>query len=199
MKKSNSIQQMQESAWVNLKIRKASIADATQIHSIAQDLKLDKTEPQKNGFLIYTTDLDGYKKRISSTNYFYVAERDGEIIGYLFCFDDKTIKSLVEKKILFGEDKTFPFFFSKKKPFILADQMGIMKKYSYQGIGQALFDKFFSDVIGSKCDIYAEILHKPIKNNASSSFCKSIGFSEITEITNSDGNTWGIYHIPSEI
>jgi len=196
MKTFQSLQTMQESAWVNLKIRKANIADAPKIQKLAHSLKIDVKNPQENGFLVYTTDDEGYKKRIQSTPYFYVAERDGELIGYLYCFDDKTLKELEEKKILTGEDITFPYLFSQKKPFILADQMGVMRKYSYQGIGKALFEKFFADIIGkNNLRLYAEILHKPVRNQASINFCQSIGFNEIEELTNSDKNTWGIYHI----
>lgn len=197
--KETAVQQMQESAWVNLKIRKATLADATQIFHIAQSLKLNNKISKDDGFLIYTTDEDGYKKRIQSTPYFYVAERNGELIGYLYCFDDTTLKKLEEKKVLTGEDITFPYLFSQKKPFILADQMGVMLKYSYQGVGKALFEEFFKDLIGKNMkSLYAEILHKPFRNHVSIGFCKSLGFRHINELTNSDNNTWGIYHIGSD-
>ncbi len=193
------VQQMKENAWVNLRIRKPTLADATAIFQLAQSLKLNKNNPQENGFLVYVTSEEGYRIRIQRTPYFYVAERDGELIGYLYCFDDKTTKQLADEGILTGEDVTFPFLFKQKKPFILADQMGIMRKYSYQGIGKALFDEFFKDIIGKNLDaLYAEILHRPIRNHASISFCKSIGFEDINELMNSDSHTWGIYKVGRE-
>ncbi len=195
MNRLSTAQQMQESAWVNLKIRKTTLADAVQIHNLAQSLKLNKNNPQENGFLVYVTDLEGYKTRIKSTPYFYIAERDGEIIGYLYCFDDATLKELEEKGILAGEDVTFPYLFSQKKPFILADQMGVMRKYSYQGIGKALFDEFFKDIIGKEVTLWAEVLHNPARNHASISFCESLGFEHVETLTNSDNHTWGLYHI----
>ncbi|MEK6898565.1 MAG: GNAT family N-acetyltransferase [Nanoarchaeota archaeon] len=190
---------MQENAWVNLKIRKAVPQDAQKVYEIANSLKINKENPQKNGFLVYVTDLEGYKKRIEHTPYFYIAERDGEAIGFMFCFDEKVLTKLVQKKIITGEDETFSFYFGKKKQFVLVDQLGVQKQHTNQGVGKALFDAFFKDIIGKRCDVYAEILHKPIRNNSTIGFCKSIGFNEITEIANADKNTWGIYHIPSEL
>ena len=198
VKNTSLVQQMQESAWVNLTIRKATIADAIQIFKIAQSLKLDRKNPQDNGFLVYVTDEEGYKKRIKATPYFYVADRGGEIIGFMFCFDGKTLKQLFEKGIMFGEDVKFPYLLSQKKPWVLVDQLGVMKKYSYQGVGKALFDQFFADLIGQSCAIYAEILHHPVKNHSIINFCTSIGFQKVNVLTNSDTNTWGIYHIPRE-
>ena len=43
-------------------------------------------------------------------------------------------------------------------------------------------------------NMYVAILHGPIRNEASINFVGRLGFENITEVTNSDGLVWGIYH-----
>ena len=181
---------------VTLKIRRATLDDVKKITEIANSVKINYDNPQENGFLVYFCDEEGYRKRIGKTPYFYVAERNNEVVAFLLCFDNKTVEEMAAFGDMAGEDKTFDFIFSQKKPFILADQLAVLYEYSYQGIGKALFDKFFEDLLETgTTDIYGELLHKPARNNASINFCKSLGFEEINEITNNDDHTWGIYKV----
>ncbi len=175
-------------------IRRAKTEDASKIESIARAIELNKKSPQKGGFLFYVQDKKGYEKRISKTPYFYVAEDNGNVIGFLMCYDDNILRNLSND--LSYKDGTSKFLLGQKTSFIFGDQIGVRENMNHKGIGNKLMERLFKDMKKDKIDtMYVEILHKPVRNEASIKFSEKLGFNLETEATNSDGSIWGIYKL----
>ncbi len=179
----------------DVQIRRAVVEDVSKIRKLAESLRINLNKPQEGGFLVHVTYTQGYAARLAKNPFFYVAEREGEMAGFLMCFEDKALENLVQRGVMTAEDNTFDFIFSQPRPFLVVDQIGVDRDYARQGVGRALMQGLFDDPRGIKIkDLYAEILHAPARNQTSINFFSSLGFRGIKELTNSDNNTWGIYH-----
>ena len=177
-------------------IRPAAKKDVPYITKLADSIKIDYKNPQKNGFLVYVLNKSKYGIRQEVSKFFYVAEENKKIIGFLMCYDNFTLEELLKNKELNHEDSICNFILNQKGPYIFGDQIGISNNKTSQGVGLGLINKLIEDM--KKEDIktmYVCILHKPVFNKASFNFCKKIGFKKVAEITNSDKHIWGIYKL----
>jgi len=191
---------MNEQGSLNVQVRKAKPEDAKAISELAKAVKLNLGNPRKDrGFLVYILDEEEYRERILGAKYFYVAEREGKILGFLVCYDDVSLKKLIDEGE-FADEKKFMKFLSKQKiPFILGDQIAVDPDNTSKGVGKSLVDKLFEEMLEeSITDFYGAILHKPIKNTASINFWEMLGCKLLLEVTNVDGLTWGIYKLGGE-
>ncbi len=174
-------------------VRKVTSEDAEKICLLANSIRLDNTEPQKEGFLVYVLDEEQYRSRTISS-FFYVAETDLNFDGFLMCYDYEILKKLAQRGLIGHEDKVIEFIIGQQEPYIFGDQIGVDVGKNNQGIGKALIEQLFQDMKAIDIStIYVAILHKPIRNEASISFCRVFGFEQIAEVTNRDETTWGIY------
>jgi GNAT superfamily N-acetyltransferase len=174
-------------------IRKAKTGDESAIELIANSIKLKDKGPNNKGFLVYILNKEDYQKRIQLSDYFYVAELDNKIIGFLMCYDDETLTHLKNMKLIRHEDSIANYLISQNKPFVFGDQIGVLYDYSNKDVGSSLIKHLIEDM--KKDDInklYVAILHKPFKNKASLDFCKKLGFRFIEEVENDDKKVWGI-------
>ena len=89
---------------LSMEIRKANVLDANNIAQLAQSIQLNLTNPQQSGFLVYTHPAEEYARRIAMTDFFYVAEESGDIVGYLMCYDYPTLQQLTSLANLNYED-----------------------------------------------------------------------------------------------
>ena len=176
-----------------LKFRRAEEKDTHQIYEISKSLKINYQQPQKNGFLVYLLEAEDYKIRINNTDFFYVVVLKEKVHGFLMCYDNKELNYLAKKEYLLHESEIINYVLNQKSPFIFGDQIGISHDNSRQGIGKLLMDKLFEDMkLRDIKRMFVAILHKPIRNTASLKFCNSLGFEQLTEVTNKDGLVWGV-------
>jgi len=182
----------------NYKIRNALPSDAERIYALAQPLLINWKNPQKNGFLVNRYTVNQYRARTQSP-FFYVVERDKSLLGFLMCIDFHTFGLLKQQGTL-GEvegDKRFVESRIKNgENLVFGDQIGVRERSKRDGVGTAMMQRLFEDVkrmdLGS---LYVGILHKPMRNDASITFCKNLGFEDMKkEATNTDGTTWCMYH-----
>lgn len=176
-----------------MKIRKAVIEDASEIKAIAESLRLNQNRPQ-GGFLVYPLAEEGYQKRIRSSSYFYVAEEDARLQGFLMCYDDATIRRLSETGELSHQDGVLKYLQSQPAPFIFGDQIGIQREKLRSGVGNLLMEGLIADMkTNGVPTMYVGILLHPTRNVASIKFCERLGFKQVAEVENKDHLAWGIY------
>ena len=175
-------------------IRKARAGDCNEILKIAESLNVKDVKSNNGGFLVYVLDKKGYKDRIKDSDYFYVAEDEGNVKGFLMCYSSIALEKIYSSSKIAHEDDLIKYVLTQKKPFLFGDQIGIKNEFSRTGIGRSLMEKIILDMKNENIfDFYACILHDPVKNNASISFTKSFGFGFLKEIKNKDGRVWGVY------
>ena len=174
-------------------IRLANLKDAEKIVDIANKIKIKYPNPQNTGFLVYILTKRQYEQRIKQTSFFYVSG-DKDINGFLMCYDDKTLATLVKKGELNHENNLVNFILKQQRPYIFGDQIGVLSENIREGIGENMMGALFKDMKrkGIK-DMYVGVLHKPFTNQASIEFCDSFGFKYISEVINEDNLAWGIY------
>ncbi|MGY4884330.1 MAG: GNAT family N-acetyltransferase [Nanobdellota archaeon] len=173
-------------------VRKANQKDVKDIHEIAEKVRLNTSNPQPNGFLIYVLDENGYSDRLISP-YFYVAVDKGKTIGFLMCYDNKTVDELAESGKLDHEDGFLNYLSKIKEPYILTDQLGILPEYARIGAGKLLMNTLIKDMKKAKIYRAEGIVSNTPLNKASTSFLKKYGSKKVGEIKNKDNHVWDIY------
>jgi ribosomal protein S18 acetylase RimI-like enzyme len=175
-------------------VRLAKLDDSREIALLADSIRLKEDCSEDKGFLVYILDDNSYKERILHSDYFYVAELKNKIVGFLMCYDDKTLAELKNKHLLDHEDETINFILSQNKPFVFGDQIGVLSSYANQGVGTSMTKQLFEDMKKRNImRLYVAVLHKLFKNIVSLNFCKKLGFKFIREVENHDNKIWGIY------
>ncbi len=181
---------------INIIIRQAKPKDLNQICEIANQIKINYNNPQKTGFLVYVLTPQEYRLRIKLSDFFYVAEENNQIIGFLMCYDNKNLQKLLKNGKLNHEDQLVKTIASKKEPYVFGDQIAIIPNKAQLGIGKLFMKNLFKDMKTENINsLYVGILHKPALNTASERFCEKQGFIMQEKITNSDKHTWGIYKL----
>jgi len=176
-----------------MEIRHARPEDAKRICDLAASIKIDYSDPQKTGFLVYTLDEDGYERRMRS-DLFYVADNGRGIDGFLMCYDDDRLEHMVSGGILGHEDGIIGFVSRQERPYVFGDQIGVAPEKTASGIGSAMMRELFRDMRARQIPkMYVAILDAPSRNMASIDFCTRLGFIPLARVTNSDGKVWGIY------
>jgi N-acetylglutamate synthase-like GNAT family acetyltransferase len=176
-------------------IRKAEPRDAHAIKGLAESLRLKTDEKRQNGFLVYILDEAEYGNRAKIAGYFYLAAKGKELTGFLMCYSDAELAKIAEAGKLDREDCIVSYVKRQSTPYIFGDQIGVAEPCMRNGTGKSLMQKLFANAAKNTTrEMYVAILHRPIRNTASINFCSSLGFKQISEVTNKDGYVWGIYH-----
>ncbi len=138
----------------------------------------------KKGFLMQTRTAEEFRRCLSLCKYFFVAESNNEIAGYLIVLDGSADYS--ENEIC-GKFKKF-------KGFVFAEQMGVLPSLQGNGIGTALYTTLFEK---GKKRILLGVFTKPF-NEQSRRFHEKLGFRSIGEgiILKSDAEA-EIYEFPA--
>lgn len=177
-------------------IRKAKSEDLKGICKVAEAVKVDYNNPQKNGFLVYGLNDEGYAQRIISSDYFYVTLSGNEVVGYLMCYDDENLRNLMKTGKLNHEDMLTKTVSEQQGRYIFGDQIGVIPDKALNRIGTSLMEALFDDMREAEIsNMYVGILHEPALNIASKKFCEKLGFSYQESVRNSDNHLWGIYKL----
>jgi len=184
-------------------VRKANAKDVAQITKIANSVKIDFKNLDKEiinrGFLVYVLNEEYYKERLN--DYFLVYEENNKINGFLMCYSRIFLKSLITSGALNHKDAEIDFLSNRRtgEKFVFGDQIGVGKDFRGKSVGKKIMNKLFDEMNkNSTKDIYVTILLKPVEHKISLSFCESLGFKHISNVINKDGLIWGVYHLKLE-
>jgi N-acetylglutamate synthase-like GNAT family acetyltransferase len=176
-------------------VKHAKPEDAQRVCELANILKIKQNDKSQSGFLIYPLNESGYNIRTKS-KYFYIAEDNSKIDGFLMCYDSNTLNNYLKDGLLSHEDGLVGFVAKQTQPFVFGDQIGVNPDNKRKNLGTEMMNELFKNMKKNNIfTMYVGILHKPTKNITSISFCNKIGFKEIAEVTNEDKTVWGIYKL----
>ena len=171
-------------------VRNANIDDANSVRQISLDSSISRNSNEITGFVEFETPSEEeYKIRIKDNPFFYVAEENGEIIGFLANYTNDFLK-----RLKLDNDEIMKHILVKPFLFIYSEQVAVTEKYRMKNVAQNLYKKFFNDARtnGYKI-IYGVVSHHPIRNIASIKLVEKLGFREIQEIKVYDGLVFGAY------
>ena len=181
-----------------LKVEIAEARDIPEILRIADRVRLDPKDPDERkldkGFLVYTLSSEQYSARLNE--YFTVAREGGNVDGFLMCYNRAFLHQLIESGAIAHEDGITEFIQKEESEddFIFGDQIGIDYTNGRKGVGTKLMKDLFEKMKAKGIKkMYVAVLHEPVKNDVSQSFCQSLGAKVVTEVQNKDGLRWGIY------
>lgn len=172
-----------------------------EVATIAQEVKIDPKnidpEKAKGGFLVYTLDESGYKKRLN--DFFLTFSEEDKVRGFIMSYDKAFLEQLIQNGEIAHEDGIMQYLQTEIDPadnFIFGDQIAIAKDNRNKEAGTKLMEATLSRMQSTDINnMYVAILHQPIRNKASINFVGRFGFNHTKEVTNSDGLVWGIYHL----
>lgn len=186
----------------SIQIESAS-AHVDEVLAIANEAKIDPrnpgTEDTKSGFLIYPLTREGYQKRTRGNDFFITFSEQGQVKGFVMCYDRAFLNKLIEEGEIGHEDGIVNYLSSQTPPednFLFGDQIGISRQNRTREAGTMLLEEVFVKMRekGMK-NMYVAVLHQPVRNEASINFIGGLGFNNVAKVTNSDGLVWGIYHV----
>jgi len=158
-------------------VRKAIVEDLDGIINVASSVGKGDYESY-NGFLmdnyndnrIYFKNI--FREKIKSLDFFYVAEKKNEIVGFLIGYT--RTEWLLKNPNWIKDIVWSPNFDSKKtENFVLSDKMAILAGHTGHGIGSKIYKKFIKDIniLGYEY-LFSETIIDPVPNFASLSFRK---------------------------
>lgn len=171
-------------------MRKAVVEDAEKIIGIIKELNVFRDSKEEMGFVEYPVlSMEELKRRIEKSEFFYVAENKGEIVGFLSAYSDENLKELD-----FKNDEIVKHILKKEKSFVYWDQIGIVKDYQRKRLGVKLSSKLLNEILKKGYDIvWCTPCHFPKRNKASILLIESFEFKLIEEIKVYDGLIFGVY------
>ena len=125
-----------------------------------------------------------------------MGEDEDKIIGYLMCYENKSLKQIISSGKIDHQDGIVTYLQTQNNPYIFGDHIAIGKRYLQTGVGHLLMKRLFKDMKKNKIPkMYVGVLHGPVKNTPSINFIKALGFRFLKEVKNKDKLSWGIYGI----
>ncbi|WP_156167522.1 hypothetical protein [Thioalkalivibrio versutus] len=152
-------------------IRPVTPEDVPVIHNIASHWLLSNLkDPENTGFLISNYTEEDYLKWIGHADYFWVAEKNGEIQGFLLAYNqDKIQPSEVVNSCL---------------RYTIMDKFTLIKQIcsapNTKGVSSALYCKLFSNM--SADFALAAVVNEPL-NTRSIGFHRHMGFKHLWDMT----------------
>ncbi|MCB1720616.1 MAG: GNAT family N-acetyltransferase [Alphaproteobacteria bacterium] len=176
----------------DIKVRFATPEDAEQMSAVANSnfVPLEKlSERAHQGFTIWPRDQNDYANCIGSSSHVAVAEdADGKIVGHILAYDMGVFKQIAHQS---GSKNPIHQYKEYPDTSIFLDQITIKPDHHGMGIGSML-DAFLR-AHAPQSDLWiTDIVHKPVKNEASVAFFENLGF-ELQDEVEHDGWILGIY------
>ncbi|MFA5887874.1 MAG: GNAT family N-acetyltransferase [Candidatus Nanoarchaeia archaeon] len=173
---------------MNCLIRLASLTDAVRIQEIALSRRVSGTSQEITGLIDYPVpSIEKYKKRVVAAR-FYVAETDSSnVIGFMDAYTNNKLGEV------FGDDPVIKeISLLSTSPFIYINTIAVLKQYEGKGVSSDLFSRLESELVGYK-QIWAAIVHKPLRNIISVAVFSKAGFTFEEEIRAFEKYTFGLY------
>lgn len=155
-------------------VRNAEQRDLPRIHEISEQVALgalDKKQAAQSGFLVSGFSLNAYERYLHAQQYFYVAESEGEIIGFLLAYEstaiapEETLNTLLRTNLL--------------DSFVLIKQICVAKGHAGRGVASRLYAHLFSQ---SDTPRFAAAVVLEPYNETSVVFHERKGFHKLCEI-----------------
>ncbi len=167
-------------------VRRAVGDDADTLEQLARtqqisDDKLENSldELSRNGFITWGQTSDSYRTRADLSDYFLVAQVDQEIIGWVMAYPLEILRDL--QSGMSYEDKIVEYFLDQYPlETVFIDQICTIDGMRRCGVATALDEHLRN--IGANKSFVTDIIHGPIRNEASNLFFKKIGFIEVAEV-----------------
>lgn len=171
-------------------IRKARLKDAAGIAAVAESVRYQRGAADgAQGYLVYVGKPEDYLGRLKDDYLCFVAEKDGEVVGFVMASGWKRntathVEAAAVEERIFGEET------------LLVDQIGVKPEARGLGIAPALFEKVKRVATQgvSTRRMTASIMHGPVRNERSIGFFAGRqGFRCVGEYHDGSGFLWGIY------
>ena len=122
-------------------------------------------------------DISYFENSIQNTNYYFVAEYDNKVSGFIIAYDEKQKCN----------SENYRYFKKIYSDFIYIDRITVSEKYHGLKIGTELY-KSIDNACHNKKRLTCEVNTNP-PNKPSILFHQKIGFKEIDECSLSNGKT----------
>lgn len=159
---------------MSITVRKVKREDLSQVLEIAQSFslsKLTRDQAAKSGFLVSEFSLEAYERYLQSNHYFFVAESQHKIVGFLLAYEssdippNETLNTLLKTNL--------------QNSFVLIKQICVAKGSTGLGIASRLYQHLFETATTPR--FAAAIVMEPY-NEASISFHERKGFNKLCDI-----------------
>ncbi|WP_152521698.1 GNAT family N-acetyltransferase [Marinimicrobium sp. LS-A18] len=151
-------------------IRRATYDDVPALHALAERFLLENLkDPENTGFLISNFSLDVYKAYVDSAEYFWVAEEDGKLGGFLLAYKSESIKP--------EEVINSCLRYSVIQPFTLIKQ--ICSSGEVRGAASALYQTLFDEMDTELA--LAAVVNEPL-NTKSIEYHRKLGFGHLWDL-----------------
>ncbi|RUO63382.1 hypothetical protein SAMN06297229_2152 [Pseudidiomarina planktonica] len=151
-------------------IRRATYDDVPALHALAERFLLKNLkDPENTGFLISNFSPDMYKNYVDTAEYFWVAEEDGKLGGFLLAYKSESIKP--------EEVINSCLRYSVVQPFTLIKQ--ICGSGEVRGAASALYAKLFKEMDTDLA--LAAVVNEPL-NTKSIEYHRKVGFSHLWDL-----------------
>ena len=151
-----------------IEISKVSVADASQIVELQNELLLNDRRDYKDGFLVSGFREEQYRDFAVRYEYFYKIVVHGELAGVLLAYESKHIEMDEKSNMLLK--------YALNKEFVLIKQVFVSPDFQRKGIASFLYD-YLQDIIGGKKPLVAVVVLDPF-NSGSSYFHQEKRFHE---------------------
>ena len=163
-----------------MQIRKANSKDSFIIRELTKAYTV--SPPKSNGFVdFYIPSEKSYARRISRSNYCYIAEDFGVVAGFVLAYTASQIN---------GNDPVTKHVHAQNKPVLYIEQLLVIQEYQRAGFGSSLLQKLINDAPTLK--LLGVVAHKP-RNKASINCVTKNGFRFDQELTLNSGIVLGAY------
>lgn len=182
-------------------VRRATSQDLDGVCAVAEAVRLDPAHAQIGGFLVYMHGREGYAERLAATDLFDVAVEDGEVVGFLICYEDRTVEDLVGRGTISADVLRAKQAAGCDGRWLYGDQIAIHPEHASRGVAIHLVWDLYQKVRQRGIDsVFVAILHEPM-NARSKAFCESMGFVLRGTLRYEDGCLWGVYgrDVPQEV
>jgi len=153
-----------------LTIRQATKDDTVALQALAERWLLKNLEhPEETGFLISNFSIDAYNAYVDTAEYFWVAEEDGVLGGFLLAYKSDSIKP--------DEVINSCLKYSVMSDFTLIKQ--ICSSGEVRGAASALYQKLFAEMDTDLA--LAAVVNEPL-NTKSISYHKKLGFGHLWDL-----------------
>ena len=157
-----------------IKIRKARQEDVKSLVDIAKSRYVSGNSiGKKTGLIDYRIPSEEkYSKRVSQ-GLFYVAEDldSSEVVGFLDCYRDNLLETIFLNDSVIKEILNY-----EKEKFAYINTLVVRKNYEGKTIPFRFVEQLNYDLEKNYCNLWAAIVHKPIRNESSIAVSKRIGF-----------------------